>query len=816
MKHIYLLIAALLSFVLPLQSQYYLSPESGHKVAYHFSDTVSIQTFEVGEQYFYFDDGDTIYQLDPFVGGSTNKYGLPADYTVPSYPSFLSLSPDGSTLWAGYTDANNTDARIYSLDTETGAWNLEAHMPGNWDLEYWNDSLLISGLNSADYSTPNAIYVLDTSGQDQHRMIVATGGSSAGLAIDSSGNLYYGTSFPGGSNALYRWDSASLAAVIETPGATPLQLTDAEKLSDLPMGVYDCEVDAGDNVVFTMNVWGGQQVLARWNGSTGDGSNYETLALSSAWLGMVKARGDYTIQVPGNSIFTLGYEKALADLHTSDYPPIQTQTLPLLAGKEGSVLDPLDLSAYFRDLDDPTGMTFSVALLSLTEVANFTVTDESLSGTFAASGQANLVIEASSAGRTIRGQSLVATWPEPEGDFQISDFEDLNLEAESYWNGSDESGKFSSQLARFYNDYNPDWGSWSGWSYSNVTDIQSPGFMNQYSAITGGGFAGDTYQGNYGTTSLFGPSVIDFNLDKAHAVEGFFVTNSTYAALSMKQGDAFAKRFGGANGTDPDFFKLYVWGRKDGSSTDSLEFYLADYRDDDSEKDFIIETWQWVDLSSLGKVDSLLFGLESSDMGAWGMNTPAFFCLDDLCVLPDMAPVVSNPLMDMEVEKNAAAIPIDLSQVFVDPDDPDSPMNLSVKSNDNDALVATALEGDQLTLTFTADKIGEAELVIEGSSMGLAVTDTFKVSVNAPTGIDPDNAVKLSVFPNPTKGVFRISTGSENTVDLNLYSLTGSLVYKNASYVSGETIDIESLPSGTYLLRIEGQRGIWTERLIKY
>ena len=56
----------------------------------------------------------------------------------------------------------------------------------------------------------------------------------------------------------------------------------------------------------------------------------------------------------------------------------------------------------------------------------------------------------------------------------------------------------------------------------------------------------------------------------------------------------------------------------------------------------------------------------------------------------------------------------------------------------------------------------------------------------------------------------------EKAVELSVYGLTGSLVYKNAAYVSGETIDIKSLPAGTYLVRIEGQRGIWTERLIKY
>ena len=125
MKQLYFLLAALLCTPLPLPSQEYLRPETGHKVAFHFSDTVSVLTFDVNENYFYFDDGDTIYRLDPLAGGTTRKYGKPADYSLVSYPSFLSLSPDGASLWAGYTDGSNVDARIYCLDPESGLLFVE-------------------------------------------------------------------------------------------------------------------------------------------------------------------------------------------------------------------------------------------------------------------------------------------------------------------------------------------------------------------------------------------------------------------------------------------------------------------------------------------------------------------------------------------------------------------------------------------------------------------------------------------------------------------------------------------------------------------
>jgi hypothetical protein len=36
-----------------------------------------------------------------------------------------------------------------------------------------------------------------------------------------------------------------------------------------------------------------------------------------------------------------------------------------------------------------------------------------------------------------------------------------------------------------------------------------------------------------------------------------------------------------------------------------------------------------VDCSKLGSVDSITFYLSSSDVGSFGMNTPAFFCMDN-------------------------------------------------------------------------------------------------------------------------------------------------------------------------------------------
>jgi hypothetical protein len=103
----------------------------------------------------------------------------------------------------------------------------------------------------------------------------------------------------------------------------------------------------------------------------------------------------------------------------------------------------------------------------------------------------------------------------------------------------------------------------------------------------------------------------------------------------MLNGDAFAKKFGGSGGDDQDWFLLTIRGKDvEESATGTIDFYLADYRFADNSQDYIVKTWDYVDLSSLGEVKSLEFSLSSSDVGEWGMNTPAYFALDTIIPEP--------------------------------------------------------------------------------------------------------------------------------------------------------------------------------------
>ena len=289
----------------------------------------------------------------------------------------------------------------------------------------------------------------------------------------------------------------------------------------------------------------------------------------------------------------------------------------------------------------------------------------------------------------------------------IADFEDLEVLPDSFLNGSDLSGGFEVGSYFFPNSFDTAFSSWSGWAISNTTDTTTPGFMNQYSAITGVGVEGSP---TYGVSFSFSPNIIRLEADSSgQPVPGIYITNATYAYLSMRDGDSFTKKFGGVTGDDPDYFLLTIKGHFNGEVTaDSIDFYLADFRFEDNSQDYIVDEWTYVDLSILGPVDSLSFALSSTDVGDFGMNTPAYFCVDNVGAEATLATGIFSPVAQ------------DLS---------------------------------------------------------------------------------FSVYPNPSTDFIQVDY--PGTSEYTIYDLVGREMKQATSIAPGEPIDVQQLPTGNYLLKVE-------------
>ena len=210
----------------------------------------------------------------------------------------------------------------------------------------------------------------------------------------------------------------------------------------------------------------------------------------------------------------------------------------------------------------------------------------------------------------------------------LATFDDLTLPPQSFWNGSDGAGGFTSGAVHCNNSYNADWQYWEGFAYSNGTDPNLAGLQAQYHAIPGGGQGGST---QYGVGFVGWETVPTLALDIPQVLSGLYVTNDSYTYYDMLRGSAFSQKFGGPTGNDPDWLKLTITGLDvAGQVTGSVDFYLADFRFTDNTKDYILRSWAFVNLASLGEVKTLQFRLDSSDKGPLGLNTPTYFCIDTI------------------------------------------------------------------------------------------------------------------------------------------------------------------------------------------
>ncbi len=207
-----------------------------------------------------------------------------------------------------------------------------------------------------------------------------------------------------------------------------------------------------------------------------------------------------------------------------------------------------------------------------------------------------------------------------------ANFSEIELEAESFWNGSDESGGFISGNVFFPNYFDTEWNSWSGFAVSNITDNETNGYENQYSAITGTGYEdNENYAVVYVSDPVTFENYMSFELTGeavGNKVYGIYITNSTWAALTIRDGDDFLDPFG-----QGDYFKATFTGYYDGDETASVDFVLADYRHSNPDEHYIVKTWEWVDLVELGDVDEVVISLTSTDVDDWGMQTPAYICI---------------------------------------------------------------------------------------------------------------------------------------------------------------------------------------------
>ncbi len=188
-------------------------------------------------------------------------------------------------------------------------------------------------------------------------------------------------------------------------------------------------------------------------------------------------------------------------------------------------------------------------------------------------------------------------------------------------------------------------------------------------------------------------------------LSGLYINNCTYTYNSMFYGDQFAKKFGGASGQDPDYLLLWAFQYEAGVLIDTSSIYLGDYRSTDSTKDMILKDWTFLRLSG----DSVVFILQGTDTGQFGLNTPAYFAIDGVQAF--MASVKRNTTVSMNMYPNPAQ-----DRVHVQAALPISSVSI------------TNLQGRKMQQQFFNENSEQVELNVEGLKPGVYFLNisTFK------------------------------------------------------------------------------------------
>lgn len=204
------------------------------------------------------------------------------------------------------------------------------------------------------------------------------------------------------------------------------------------------------------------------------------------------------------------------------------------------------------------------------------------------------------------------------------DFESVEIPEKGFLGAENANGAHNIDGVSFMARYNADYMISSGVIISSLTDTETPGFINPYSVYAGEGAGGSAKFAI--VNPPFGNTDPIITFDKPVELESVAITNTTFAALSMRDGDAFAKAF---TAEDEDFFSVTFEGyNENGNSTGKVVFYLADFRNGSTRG--ILSTWENLDLGALGSVKAVGVSFQSSDVGTYGINTPLYFAIDNL------------------------------------------------------------------------------------------------------------------------------------------------------------------------------------------
>ena len=125
-----------------------------------------------------------------------------------------------------------------------------------------------------------------------------------------------------------------------------------------------------------------------------------------------------------------------------------------------------------------------------------------------------------------------------------------------------------------------------------------------------------------------------------------------------------------------------------------------------------------------------------------------------------------------------------------------------------------------LTVNSSGMTPGVYNYSVTVSNGACEVSDEVQITVDVCGGISSVNAdmMKISMYPNPTKGMITISVDGADNFVLSIYDATGKEIINNSVFANEtefvKTLDLTTWPKGMYLVKVSSNNTIKTQTIV--